>query len=104
MKYICTIILSALLLAACQKNTKQYKLEDSQLVNLMLDLQLVETMVSTIPLNEQDSLKKVFWKQLTSVYNMTEDEIKNEVEQLETDPEKLMNIMNQVKAKTDSLQ
>lgn len=88
---------------ACQQQKKNYILTDEQLANLMLDLQLSETMMVSLSAPQQDSLKELFWGKLTSVYQVSEQEIRDQVAQLESDPEKLKAIMDQIKFRSDSI-
>lgn len=88
---------------ACQQQKKNYTLTDEQLANLMLDLQLSETMMLSLSTPQQDSLKDLFWEKLTTVYQVSEQEIKDQVALLESDPEKLKTIMDQIKFRSDSI-
>ncbi len=88
---------------ACQQQKKDYILTDEQLANLMLDLQLSETMMISLSTPQQDSLKDLFWEKLTSVYQVSEQEIKDQVALLESDPEKLKAIMDKIKFRSDSI-
>ena len=90
-------------ITACEQQKKNYKLSDEQLANLMLDLQLSETMLISLTSQQQDSLKTMFWEKLTSVYQLSEEELKVQVELLESDPEKLKSIVDQIKFKADSI-
>ncbi len=88
---------------ACQQQKKNYILTDEQLANLMLDLQLSETMMLSLSTPQQDSLKDLFWEKLTSVYQVSEQEIMDQVALLESDPEKLKAVMDQIKFRSDSI-
>ncbi len=88
---------------ACKQQKKNYSLTDEQLANLMLDLHLSETMLISLNSEQQDSLKDLYWEKLTLVYQLSEEEIKMQVALLESDPEKLKDIMDQIKFRSDSI-
>ena len=69
----------------------------------MLDLHLAEVVLPTLTPIEQDSFKNVYWRKLSSHYNMTEEQIRHEVQLLESDTEKMKKIVALVKTKADSL-
>ena len=83
---------------------KHYTLSDDQLVSLMLDLQMTDVLLPSVGPVQQDTLKKLFREQFSSIYKMTPEEIEAEVKLLQSDPEKLKMIMDRVKMKSDSLQ
>ena len=104
MKYRIVLLLFLIgTVIACQQQKKNYKLSDEQLSNLILDLHLSETMMMSLSSPQQDSLKDLFWEKLTTVYDLSEDEIKDEVALLESDPEKLKIIVDQIRFRSDSI-
>ncbi len=69
----------------------------------MTDIHLSETMMASLSIEQQDSLKNLFWNKLTEVYKLSKEELITEVELLESDPEKLKVIIGEIKINTDSI-
>ena len=84
------------------KNT--YRLSDEQLAQLMLDMHLADVIMPELPANYQDSIRDVMWDRMEGIYNLSEEELKTEIEKLETEPEKLKLIVTRVKELADSIQ
>jgi hypothetical protein len=103
-KYLISLLFVTALLSCNREEKKQYRLTDEQLANLMFDLQLSEVVLPSVGPAEQDTLKSILNRQMFSIYNLTPEEIQNEVMLLESDPKKLKEIMDRVKIKADSIQ
>ena len=105
MKQMAYLVLMLLSIAACkQPETKVIsKLTDEQLAHLMLDLQFSEATLPEFSRERQDSLKELYFRQFLSIYKLSEEEIKEEVQNLEDDPDKLKMILERVKFLADSL-
>ena len=95
---------TAFMLACSSSNQKQYKLTDEQLAHLMFDIQLAETTLNDLSPEQRDSIKPRFDLRLQEVYHLSKGEIKEVVDQLQGDPEKLKKIVNRVKEMADSIQ
>jgi len=94
-----------IMLFACKSSDKnQYKLSDEQLAHLMFDVQLAETTLSDLSPTQKDSIKVKFDKRLAEVYTLSDDELKAELDHLQSDPEKLKWVVNRVKEMADSIQ
>jgi hypothetical protein len=105
MRQMAFFFMIILLTGACKKvETKvPSKLTDEQLAHLMLDLQFSEASLPEFSRERQDSLKDLYFRQFSSIYKLSEEEIKEEVLNLEDDPEKLKIILERVKILADSL-
>lgn len=99
------LVLGLLSFASCEQKAGpvEYKLTDEQLSNLMLDLQLTDVGLGEVNGIERDSLKSAFALRLEEVYKHPVDELKIEIRKLESDPEKLMLVMDRVQILLDSL-
>ncbi len=80
-----------------------YVLSDEQLARLILDVQLGEVAVNELTTTKQDSLRKMYWLRLTTIYKMTEPAIREEIQKVESDPAKYKMIMERVQTLTDSI-
>lgn len=100
---ICFVAVGSLL--ACKKGpeAKVYTLSDGQLANLVLDVQLTEAALGEVSGATRDSLKQVFWTGMEQVYKQPMNVLERDVRTLESDPEKLNLVMNQVQELLDSL-
>jgi|SRR5687767_925811 len=103
------ILISALLLMligmACTTRGKEvYRLSDERLANMMLDMHLADALLVELPPDQQDSIKKVYWKRMEDMYQLSEEEIKEEILKLEKEPEKMELILGRVKQLADSIQ
>jgi len=105
MRQMASFVIILLLTGACkQVETKvSSKLTDEQLAHLMLDLQFSEASLSEFTRERQDSLKDLYFRQFSSIYKLSAEEIKEEVRNLEDDPDKLKIILDRVKILADSL-
>lgn len=105
MRQLAYLMLVMLAILACKppENKVPSKLTDEQLAHLMLDLQFSEATLPEFTKSRQDSLKQLYFRQFTSVYKLSEEEIKEEVRILEEDPAKLKLILDRVKILADSL-
>jgi hypothetical protein len=99
------LVMLVMVLAACQPKeiNVKYTLSDEQLSLLMFDIQLSEIAVDEVTGSARDTLNELFWKRLTEVYKLSKPEIVDEIRKLETDPEKMKAIMDQVQVLSDSI-
>jgi len=90
---------------ACFSSEKKpvYKLNDDQLAHLMLDIQFSEATLPELTKARQDTLKDLFWLRFTDTYKLSEADIKEEIRQLEEDPDKMKIILDKVKMLADSI-
>ena len=105
MRQLAYLIVITLSILACKQAESKVpsKLTDEQLAHLMLDLQFSEATLPEFTKARQDSLKELYFRQFSSIYKLTEEEIKEEVRILEDDPDKLKLILDRVKILADSL-
>ncbi len=82
----------------------EYKLSDKQLADLIYDLQVSEVAIQGLLQEKKDSLSDLFWLRMTEIYKLSSEELKAEIARMETDPEKLKKIYDEVKAAVDTLQ
>jgi hypothetical protein len=79
------------------------QLSDEQLKHLMIDLQLSETVMQGLSAERQDTLKQLFWQRMSEVYGMREEELRKEISILESQPQKLKQILEQARIEIDSI-
>ena len=94
-----------LLLTACKDKIKhEYRLSDEELANLMLDLHYADALLADLSPEQRDSISILYWKRMMELYNLSETEIRNEINMLESEPEKMKLILGRVKEMADSIQ
>lgn len=81
----------------------QYKLTDDQLARLVLDIQLSESILPEVTTEKRDSLKSLFYLRFRDIYGLSESELRAEIEKLETDQEKMGEIVKKAKMIADSI-
>jgi hypothetical protein len=82
---------------------KEYKLSDEKLALLLLDLQFAEITLPDLSPGEQDSIKALFDQRLEEIYHLSKEEMKKEMEKLQSDPEKLKWVVDRAKQMADSI-
>ncbi len=94
-----------LISTSCAPKTPEfvYKLTNEQLSNLMLDMQLTDVALGEVNGLERDSLQVAFRTSLEEVYGLPILVLANEIKNLESDPEKLLLVMNRVQILLDSI-
>lgn len=99
---LCVLLI---LLGSCsrQKSNVNYTLTDDQLAHLMFDLQFSEVALAEVTGGKQDSLKDLFWLRYAEIYKQPKVALEAEIRKLETDPDKLKEIMERVQVLSDSL-
>jgi hypothetical protein len=104
MKYGWPVII-LLLLFSCkkQKVIVDYRLDTEQLIQLMYDVQWSDAAIANLSPERKDSLRTLFWEKLTTIYGMTEEEIKNEIHKLESDPETMKLVFDRIKEMSDTI-
>ncbi|HUR31115.1 MAG TPA: hypothetical protein VMZ69_06760 [Saprospiraceae bacterium] len=104
MRYgILLLIIFNFLLACTATEKKTYKLSDEELARLMFDIHFADVILTDITPEQKDTLKTIYWKKMSAVYHLSEEEIINEIDKLESEPEKLMLIIGRVKELSDTL-
>jgi hypothetical protein len=98
-------LLLLLLGTGCEpkKDSVEFVLTDEQLYHLMYDMFLSEAVLSGLKEDHQDSVRQLFWLRMTEVYDMSEKELRAEVEKIQTDPDKLRYVLDRVKQDLDSI-
>ena len=105
MKYILLGFISIHFLISCASSEKKtYRLSDEQLTHLLFDIHFADVILTDITPAQKDSLEDVYWKKMNDIYHLSKDEIREEIDKLESEPEKLMIIIERVKAMADSIQ
>ena len=99
--FFCCLLISI----SCKKEKVKvdYKLDDERLIQLMYDVQWSDAAIANLSKARQDSLRDLFWSKLTTIYGLTEEEIKAEVHKLETDPEKMKMVFDRIKEMSDTI-
>ena len=94
-----------LLCVSCKQDKVKidYRLDDEKLIQLMYDVQWSDAAIANLSKARQDSLRSLFWSKLTTIYGMTEEEIKDEIYKLETDPEKMKMVFDRIKGMSDTI-
>ena len=99
------MVLLVFALQACHPSTKmEYKLSDERMAHLMFDLQLADVTLTDLSPAQQDSIRQLFDLRITEVYHLSKEDIRSELDKLQSDPEKLKKIMGRVKEMADSIQ
>ncbi len=98
------LLLLVTTIIACTSPTKVvYRLTDDELAHLMLDMHLADVILHELPKGQRDSIQAIYWVKMKEVYKLSEEEIRDEIAKLETEPEKLKLILGHVKQVADSL-
>jgi len=94
-----------LLLLACHKKEKKitYKLSDRQMTQLVYDVQLSDAVIINVAGGHGDSLKAKFFERLTTVYGLSREEIKAEIQKLESDPDRMKAVYDSIKVWSDTI-
>ena len=103
MKYILLLSVFFSFIACESSLKKKYKLTDEQLTSVMFDLHIAEAILPEFEKIHQDSIRDLYWSKMSETYGMSEIEIREEIELLESDGEKLKIILDQVKIMADSI-
>jgi hypothetical protein len=99
------VLMTILFFLGCDESVKQeYKLSDERLAQLMFDLHFADVILPGHTLEQRDTINLLYWQKLSENYGMTEEEIREEVRKLESEPEKLKLILGRVKMMSDSIQ
>lgn len=97
--------ITMLMLTACTKKIKHdYRLSDEELANLMLDMHYADALLSDLSPELRDSISALYWKRMIELYDLSETEIREEINKLEKEPEKMKFILGRVKEMSDSIQ
>lgn len=102
MKVWCVLMM--LVMLSCEEKVKQdYTLSDEQLAQLLFDLHFADVILPGHTAEQRDTITTIYWQKLSENYNLTEEEIREEVRKLESEPEKLKEILKRVQMKADSI-
>ena len=95
----------SIFLLACEKKAKQveYRLSDDKLTHLMYDVQLADAAITGATGHNADTLRELMWTRLTTIYGLSEKEIKSEINKLQTDPGKMKTVFDSIKAWSDTI-
>lgn len=97
--------ITMLMLIACKDKVKHdYRLSDEELANLMLDMHYADALLADLTPEQRDSISTLYWKRMMELYDLSETEIRDEINQLENEPEKMKLILGRVKEMSDSIQ
>lgn len=97
--------ITMLMLIACKDKVKHdYRLSDEELANLMLDMHYADALLADLTPEQRDSISTLYWKRMMELYDLSEAEIRDEINQLENEPEKMKLILGRVKEMSDSIQ
>ena len=104
MKYALPMLIF-LLLVSCKKQEVKvdYRLDTEQLIQLMYDVQWSDAAIANLTPERKDSLRTLFWGKLTTIYGLTENEIKDEIHKLESDPVTMKLVFDRIKEMSDTI-
>jgi hypothetical protein len=99
------LFLVAAFLFSCDKKEKkvEYRLSDDQLTHMMYDIQVSDAAIMGITGNSADTLREIFWTRLSTIYGLTREEIKSEVDKLQADPAKMKIVFDSIKVWSDTI-
>ena len=94
-----------ILFFSCNKKEKivEYRLSDDKLTHLMYDIQVADAAISGVTGNNADTLRDLMWARITTIYGLSEKEIKAEIAKLEADPEKMKTVFDSIKVWSDTI-
>ena len=94
-----------ILFFSCHKKEKvvEYRLSDDQLTHLMYDVQIADAAITGATGHNADTLRELMWIRLTTIYGLSEKEIKSEINKLQTDPGKMKTVFDSIKAWSDTI-
>ncbi len=95
----------SLVLLSCKKQGTpvEYKLSDEQLTHLMYDVQLSDAAITSVSGVHGDTLRELFWNRLSTIYGLSEADIKSEIQKLESDPDKMKSVFDSIKVWSDTI-
>lgn len=104
MKYALPLLFILLLISCKKQEVKvDYRLDTEQLIQLMYDVQWSDAAIANLTTERKDSLRTVFWEKLTTIYGLTEKEIKEEIHKLESDPVTMKLVFDRIKEMSDTI-
>ncbi|HEX5112725.1 MAG TPA: hypothetical protein VFV79_07755 [Saprospiraceae bacterium] len=105
MNFLSLSLILSLSLLACEKKPKpvEYRLTDDKLTHLMYDVQYADAAITGASGKSADTLRELLWTRLTTIYGLSEKEIKSEINKLQTDPEKMKIVFDSIKAWSDTI-
>lgn len=104
MKYIAAIFLFAYIFGCNPVEKQNYQLTDEELSLLLFDIHYADVVLPGLSRQQQDSIKIIYYEQLSKIYDMSVEELKKEISKLESEPEKMKIILGRVKQLADSIQ
>lgn len=104
MRYFLFCFLFILFFSCSPAEKQTYKLSDDQLAKVLFDIHYADVMLPSFTIAQQDSLRQIYWKHMEEIYKLSEAEIREEINKLESEPEKFKIIIGEVKAMADSIQ
>lgn len=98
-----TLIVFFFLLACSPAEKPVYKLTEDEHVNLLFDLHFADAILIELTPDQRDSVTQVYWQKMEERYGLDQDEIREEIKKLESDPEKMKLLIDRVRVMADSI-
>ena len=96
------IFISLLLFVKCREKART--LSHAEYIDLLLDLQLAEKIISKSALENKDSMRKAYQLRICEIYGFkSREELDASMAPLQTDTELLLEITKKMNAKLDAL-
>src|SRR3989337_2779918 len=86
--------------SSAKKNT--YLLSDEELAHVLFDMHYADVILPELHGERADTVKAIFWKRMIDIYGLSEEEIRTEIDKLESEPETMKLVIGRVKELADS--
>lgn len=91
-------------LSCARKEVIPIPLSEEQLVDIMIDIHLVESMIERLPVLDRDTVGGVYYRMIFRDHNVTKEEFDESISVLREDPERLDVIYVEVMEKLNVLE
>lgn len=99
------IIIVMVAFLSCESPVKEVnRMSEEQLALVMFDMHIADVMLAGMTFQQQDSIRKLYWTKMEERYKLPEEELKHEIQKLESQPEKFKVVLGRVKQMIDSIQ
>lgn len=101
MRNIFLIMMVVIGLGACTSQEEEPPIAEDKLAKVLVDVHFAEAAMQDVPASVRDSMGQVYYQQIYTIHNITEQELNRSLRIIKDDPGKLEAVYEKVEAELE---
>lgn len=90
------ILFTFLLLASCGEKEVPIPLSEEQLIEVLIDMHIAESMIEKLPVSDRDTVGNVYYRMIYREHDISKEDFDASINVLREDPERLNKVYSKI--------